>query len=293
MADRDSEGHSPTKELGIFLLFIFVLAIIWFVQGGSSKIPQSFLMSPPYAVTSISTGEEASSTEENLPEAIPGSKTTSFYKGKIFLNAVASRETDPQKEYVKISAYSLAEPALITGWTLMNRRGESFAIGAAASFVFSGQVNIQNPIYLKPNETAVITTGQSPIGTSFRLNICTGYFNQFQEFSPRLAEDCPRLLDSDIPVNFPNACFDFARDLPRCRMPMSIPPEAGNDCAVLVNEKINYNNCVASHKNEGNFYKPEWRIYLGRDKEIWDNEREYIILRDQEGEIIDVVSYSY
>ncbi len=289
MIEKDS-GPNPGKDLALFLLFAFILIAIWIVQGGPSKSSnQGLFYSFPSVNNSISS-EEQKTEQQKISEIIPGSLEESPHKGKIHLGAASASESDPQKEYIELFNYQ-AEPVFITGWTLTNRHGVEAAMGEGASYVFSGQVNSQEPISLKSNEKAMVVTGRSPIGTSFKLNICTGYFNQFQEFFPRLAEECPRLSESEIPINYPNACFNFIENLPRCRMAMSIPAEAGNDCNNMINEKINYRTCVDAHKNDSSFYKPEWRIYLNQSAEFWNNEREYIILRDQDGKLVDEISY--
>lgn len=287
MIEKDS-GPGPGKDLAVFILFVFILVAIWIVQGGPSKSSSKGLF---YSLPSVDTSSEDRKTEQQkISEIIPGVLEESPYKGKIYLGAGSASEADPQKEYVEIFNRR-AEPVLITGWTLTNRYGNRAAIGEGSSYVFSGQVNPQEPIYLKANEKAVVTTGRSPIGTSFKLNICTGYFNQFQKFFPSLAEECPRLSENEIPINYPNACFDFVNNLSRCRMPTSVPFEVGNDCNNLINEKMSYRACAEGHKNDANFYKPEWRIYLNQGAEFWNNERDYIILRDKDGKLADEISY--
>lgn len=289
MIEKDS-GSNPGKDLALFILFVFILITIWIVQGGPSKSSQKGLFySFPSVNTSVSS-EEQKTERQKISEIIPGGLEESPYKGKIYLRAASASEADPQKEYIEISNYQ-AEPVLVTGWTLTNRYSAKLTIGEAASYVFSGQVNVQEDIYLKTNERAVVVTGRSPIGTSFKLNVCTGYFNQFQEFSPRLPEECPRFSESEIPINYPAACFNFVQNLPRCRMPMSIPAEVGNDCNNLISEKVSYHSCTDSHKNDNNFYRPEWRIYLNQSAEFWNNERDYIILRDKDGKLVDEISY--
>jgi hypothetical protein len=63
------------------------------------------------------------------------------------------------------------------------------------------------------------------------------------------------------------------------------------ECHSFIKEKVNYNGCVASHKNDSGFFKSEWRVYLGKNDELWKNKREMIILYDQQGKVIDQLSY--
>ncbi len=295
----EGEPRNPVKDFGWMALFLIVLGVIWFAQGGPSRL--SSMTSPfvqaPNPVSSVPSQEQPSSSRESLnspqtPPLLPSEMSP--YDRKVSLNAYSANETDPRKEYVEISAsYNNTEPILITGWTLEGYQGFGAIIGKGAYLVFSGQVNVQDPIFLQPGERAIITTGHSPIGTNFRENICTGYFNQFQNFYPSLSEECPRLSENDIPISYPKACVDFVKSISGCRMPLvAVPPEAGNDCAEFVSQKANYNGCVMARKDNTHFYKPEWRIYLDRDKELWAS-RDIINLKDQNGKVIDRVSYSY
>lgn len=293
---EEGEPRNPVKDFGWLALFLIALGVIWFAQGGPAKLTSMtspFLQSPEIS-PSPSSSQNGYGFWNNPSETISKtSETDSRYKGKVSLSASwATRETDPQKEYVEISAsYSNKEPISITGWTLKGRQGFGATIGKGAYLVYSAQLNTQDAVFLGPNDRAIIVTGHSPIGTSFRLNLCTGYFNQFQDFTPALPQDCPRISEKEIPVNYPDACFDFVKSLSTCRMPLTaVPPGAGNDCANFVSEKANYNGCVLTHKSEENFYKLGWRVYLGRDNELWGT-RDSITLFDNEGKIVDQASY--
>lgn len=297
MADKSFEPRSPIKDFGWLALFLIVLGVIWFAQGGPSRlssITAPYIEAPNVPVPSSGGGKNTPSTENTFLQKTFPDLQDSPYKGKIFLSAPAARQTNPQQEYLEIRAnYDNPEPISITGWLLKGiKKGETVSIARGAYLPYSAQVNPQDPIFLEKGGKAIILTGQSPIGTNFRLNICTGYFNQFQTFYPSLPEECPRISQDEVPVNYPDACFDFVRSLSTCRMPLSsVPAAAGNDCATFISSKANYNGCVADHKNDANFYKSEWRVYLGKSEELWGNERDTIILLDQQGKLVDYVSY--
>lgn len=271
------------KDFGWLALFLIVLGVIWFAQGGASRL--SLTMSPFLKPPEIAPSESPTSGETTA------TGFTSSYKGKINLSVWNAKETDPQNEYLEIRASSDIKSVSVSDWTVEDKNGSKFSLGRGANLFFLSQVNAQEPVILEPNGTIIITTGRSPVGASFRLNLCTGYFNQSQKFVPSLSQECPRIDEEDIPQNFPDACVDYIRSLSTCRMPINaISPEVGNDCTVFINEKINYSGCVAAYKNENNFYRNEWRVYLNRDKEIWAS-RDTIILRDQDGKIVDEESY--
>jgi peptidoglycan hydrolase-like protein with peptidoglycan-binding domain len=229
-----------------------------------------------------------------LPPPIPPPpvSATSTYYGKITLSTSRVTATNPNDEYLDLSAKSSnKEKILISGWTLGNSRGERFQIGEGAYLVFSGQVNPQQAIALEPGGRVHIITGRSPIGTSFRVNLCTGYFNQFQMFTPRLQEFCPHPKNESSIQNLQDACLNFLERLRICRQPTNIPTDLSPECKQYLSSKINYSECVAIHKNDVNFFKKEWYAYLNRNAEIWKEKRETITLRDNEGKIVARVSY--
>ncbi len=288
MADRDSEPRSPIKDFGWLAIFLIVLGVIWFAQGGPAKL--SSITSPFLNYPEISNPSSQNSSSDNTSAPEPSSS----YKGKISLSVWSAKETDPQKEYVEIRAYSDFKPVSVSDWTIEGRNGLKLSLGRGSKLFFLSQPSNQEPIILEPNGVIAVVSGKSPVGASFRLNLCTGYFNQFQSFTPYLSEECPRIKDEDIPQNYPDACVDYIRGLSSCRMPANIPYETsikiGNDCTIFINQRASYSGCVSAYKNENNFYKNEWRVYLNREKEIWAT-RDTIILRDQEGKVVDKESY--
>lgn len=284
------------KDLIWVLAFLIILAIVWYYTGGPSRpssISGLFLNQPREQYS-----EELRKTTEEIvsgTSAQPGALTPeSIYKSMVTLYAgYNAKQSDPQKEYVEIQASSQNDkPLHITGWALVGKNGLDIKIGQGAYLAYSAQVNPQEDIFLKPGERAIIVAGQSPIGTSFRLNKCAGYFAQFQDFSPNLATDCPRPgTENNLPNNLDNQCLDYLDRLPSCQMQISIPPGLSFNCQTYINDKINYKTCVELYKNDSDFYKPEWRVYLGRTEQLWKTERETIILKDENGKIIDWKSY--
>ncbi len=184
------------------------------------------------------------------------------------------------------------KPLPISGWTLEGKTRLDLEIGNASPLPYSGRLNREYPVLLKPGEKAVVITGKSPIGVSFRLNKCSGYLGQFQDFEPYIPKECPRAIDEDIPANLDDSCLDYLERLPRCEIPGNLSETPLSPaCREYLGRKINYNACVDAHKNNPDFYKPEWRIYLGRSARLWKAERETIILHDGNGKIIDWKSY--
>jgi len=277
------------KDLYWAIFFLLALAIVWYFTGGPSR-PASksgpFLFQPQQ--------QYSQQSQKQMEQITSGSAaTTSPYQSKVNLETVyGTRNQDPKQQYLEIIASSQnGKPIDITGLALAGKNGFNIKIGQATYLPYSAQVNPQEDIFLKPGEKAYVITGESPIGASFRLNKCTGYFSQFQTFYPDLLQDCPRPINENLPSGLNDDCLDYLERLPVCRMQISVPPGLQNACQTYINEKINYNACVETHKNDSDFYKPEWRIYLNRKEPLWKSQRETIILQDQNGGIIDWVSY--
>jgi hypothetical protein len=284
------------KDLYWVLFFLIILAIVWYYTGGPER-PTSksglFLFQPQQQYSEELRKETEKLASGGSGEGLIATSTESLYKYKVSLRAgYWARESDPQKQFVEIKASSQNNsPIRITGWSLKGKNGLDIKIGQGAYLPYSAQVNPQQDIFLKKGEAAVIVTGESPIGTNFRLNKCTGYFSQFQIFYPDLPQDCPQPIDENLPSGLNDQCLDYLERLPICEMKISVPPGLSNDCQTYINDKVNYKTCVEIHKNDSDFYQPEWRIYLGRKEALWKNKRETIILQDQDKKIIDWVSY--
>ncbi len=218
----------------------------------------------------------------------------SFYRNYVKIySTVSAGETDPRKEYIEVR---VTQPNLsnvdISGWKLYNSKGEFATIGDSISLPVGGKVNPTSSTKVKGGDSLIISTGSSPVGVSFRVNSCTGYFEQFQDFIPSLLKVCPQTNYDAAFQNLERDCQDFVRNIPNCMENTNpFPPKTSALCKTYVASKINYNACVDSNRLYPDFYKPEWRIFLGRDTELWAKSRETITLIDEKGYLIDSVSY--
>ena len=115
----------------------------------------------------------------------------------------------------------------------------------------------------------------------------------FQDFCPQLSNRCPDPIDDEkLPASLDNDCIKYIeRNIDLCTTYITLPNELSNACKQYINERINYNGCARWHKKDFDFYKPEYRVYLKRSSELWNNDHEKIILYDENGEIIDWSSY--
>jgi hypothetical protein len=222
--------------------------------------------------------------------------TLSPYKGIISIGSV-SRSSNPSQEYITLrSNASTGTTVDITGWTLISMStGNSVTIPKGTYLVFANSLNSEENIRLSSGEKVYLITGSSPNGMSFRVNKCSGYLTQFQTFVPSIANSCPRARNEDL-SSIPNiisndACFDYINSLPSCKIPSNIPLTWTAECTKFLNTKLNYTSCVNDHKNDSDFYKPEWRVYLKRGQSVWKDRREHIVLYDTSGNFVSEFKY--
>lgn len=240
--------------------------------------------------------------EENVSKQIAESKRSPFYNKIRMSNISGVRGTDPNKEYLSLStSLSDNETVNITGWYLKSEVTGYYAmIGKAALLPFPF-TKTESDVILKNGDKAIIVKGFSPIGISFRTNICTGYFEENRTFSPSLPRQCPKPKDEALPkfssiYDRDEECVDLIEKIPRCTTKGSsfirdLPDTVTESCKNYITTQINYNSCVAKHFSDTNFPGKEYRIYLNKFGPLWRHERETINLHDRTGLIVDTISY--
>ncbi len=330
MAEEKGEGGDARRDFFTFLFILAVLGFAWFETGGPTRSSSqgAFLNPPPPLGTGgsyglsfldrIVTGREAivpsPSTGSSLYpgqtiqfeqeiQALMDAKNASPYKGRVYFSNTwqGTSVTDADSEFVTIeSAPGNSEKINVTGWALKSAVTNTQArIGTGASFFYSGRENGTEAILLAPGELAVIVTGRSPSGSSFRVNRCSGYLGQFQNYTPQLSKNCPLPFDE---VGFAkpgtalnDACLDYIKNLDQCSAPVATPPPSNlpSSCVSFIADTFNYNSCVDHHRSDSDFWSNEWRIYLARNAPLWKQQRETIELLDEEGRVVDLYSFGY
>lgn len=310
-----------------FLLgFVAVLFLLWYVGNHL----QGSLANPAYIGSSTTERGGNGSSGYQAPEELPTStqgisqeleriesdasriqslldqarvkSEASVYQGTLVLNGSGNAwSTKPTSEYISLNyqrtnSNNQSQKILITGWEAVSGvTNKSAVIGKGAYLPYSGQVNAEEPIFVSPGDRVVINSGRSPIGVSFRVNKCSGFFEQFQDFSPSLPFDCPRPETENLPTppnQLNDRCLDYLETLSRCTVPLGeLPLDLSPECGQYLRTEINYNKCVEHHKDDADFYKPEWRVFLGRDTELFKDRREVIKVLDLDKKVVDSISY--
>lgn len=225
--------------------------------------------------------------------------TPSVYQNKVTLSAgtAALSQTDEDSEYVTIAlSGSARESVTISGWKIVSTRTRSSAtIPNGTVLLKSGSLNNTGPITLEPGDRAYVVTGRSPAGISFKENICIGYLEDRQDYTPRLTTSCPAPL-SDFDRFYDGAardyqeCRDSVRALPRCETPSS-SNGVSSTCYQFMRKYLTYNGCVMYHANDRNFWGSTWRVYLGKSDDLWPLRNDTLKLLDANGYTVDIYSY--
>ncbi len=309
------------------LFFVGILAfffILWFVSGGPMK-PISFAgpyITPVTNANTVQSGYGAGATTktsastgsplvqiQNIQNSVAqlqrnASTVRAFgqaspYQGQVKVTSQGNASaTDPAKEYVIIRNNG-KEPIDITGWTISSSANAlSERIPRGALIPSKGSVNDMSDIMLAPGDQAFVHTGESPLGISFRENMCIGYLGQDQAFYPSLSNSCPSARDEFDRFYVGNeyrddVCYQRIQSTPLCKTPDDTG-RISSYCLNLIDNYLSYNGCVQNHKLDVRFAGTTWHIYLqhenndGDSVEMWKSSHEAIKLLDKDGKTVDL-----
>lgn len=324
------------KNILIAFVAIFMVAVIavWFISGGPSKTLSQLESGPGFFSTLFGTGSSTGAFSFILPfqptstykgidlgyfasneedsgydgltdeeryeaeqERIRQAQTfgdPSPYRGSV---SIGSYETSgSETEYIEIINSSQAEIS-ITGWSIQSMvSGLRYPITTGANSFVMGSVNANEPIKLSSDMRAVIISGPSPVGVSFRENMCTGYLQEFGQFNPSLSLQCPA-ASSELPKTAQNvstygaSCFTHLERTPLCTRASHTPSEISAACSTFVQQTLTYTGCADRHRWRSSFLGGTWRIYLGGASNVWSDESDVLRLLDADGRVVDVLSY--
>ncbi|MDP1625332.1 MAG: hypothetical protein Q8L64_06265 [bacterium] len=257
----------------------------------------------------ISTGSGS-----NVPNT--DGKGRSPYAGSVTLSTGnASSAIQPFEEHVIIQNRGTG-PVSITGWKLENGKGsrpietsqntyvypsaESAIIGVGTEFLSPDGRFTTGNIVLQKGDRAIVTTGgpftgySLSINTSFRENICLGYLDTYP-FTPRASLSCPLIMSDPLVRTMTDQCYSYLRTVSRCQDPTKTDTkrfdEIGSQCKTFIRERVGYAQCVANNKSLSGFATNQWRVFLGKPREMWAQSRETITLYDAQGLIVAQINY--
>jgi len=316
-------------EFGWFIWGFVGLAALWFFSGGLYKESshEGAYIKPPAPLDSgeiygkyYAGSETPKKTELDLPDdpaiflrkvingteslfiSAPRTETsavriTSLLSKKISFDGVAgAKKSEPSEEYLRIVANNNNTDAIPVSGLIL--RGNGFdtnsSIPKAVDRFVLGVTPTKSTVFLPASGRALVSSGRSPVGVSFRVNMCTGYLEQFQAYTPALRMECPEPLAELDRVGLANesSCAAFVKKIPRCQVYKgTLPSTLSAACKTFVTETLTYNGCVGDHTQDAGFYKDEWRLFLDETRELWKNAGEIIQLVDEENDTVDSLAY--
>ena len=291
------------SDVVFFLAVLLLFFGAWLYSGGPSR-PISF--AGPYItpITDVDIeqhgyGDDGSIWGEitNLGNGFTGLQGVSDpspLQGEVRVSGTNAGSDDPDEEYVTIQNAGTA-PVDITGWRLVSgATGKSARIPEGAQVPRSGRVNPTDRIVLQPGDTALIVTGESPLGVSFKENLCTGYLARNQDYRPSLPRQCP-LASEEFDRYYTgnelrdDTCYYRMQSTASCTTPSR--SGVSSRCEDLIDEYLTYNGCVEHHRADANFAGTTWRIYLDERRELWKVTRDSVKLLDASGKTVDLYTY--
>lgn len=246
---------------------------------------------------------ELDSEYDTLAKSVSDARTfgePSPYRGLVsFSYSNSASEANPSEEYIELNANSgNKRNILLKGWSIQSIiSGMRVPIPRADIALKTNTAPVLQYVELGPGESAYVITGASPVGASFRENMCSGYLNQFNSFVPDITTNCPSpsaMLPNtaDNLQYFGASCVDFVSSLPSCQLYMGpIPEGLAPQCVSLVQEMLSYNGCIDHFRFRAGFNSGVWRLYLNAPRELWNNRHDVIRLLDASGKTVDVLSY--
>jgi hypothetical protein len=237
---------------------------------------------------------------DNIVDTTPAQSTfklaVSPFFGKVDIASARESSSNRSSQITLRPKINAGETLDITGWKIVGRNG-SFTIPLGIEQFEPGLRDTPiNPIILTKADTVKLSSEKSPFGLkrNFRPNICMGYLKDSYDFDLSFSASCSfqKPLASEL-LYLPGQCADFILkriNFSSCRVPeypdsITILEEVTGECADYLEENFTYHACFENNKDESNFTKNEWHIYMNTD--FIDPRYDLLKLYDTNGLLID------
>ncbi len=223
---------------------------------------------------------------------------TSSYFGKVNISSITKPYSS--KNYSKPSLITLStklgegESINITGWKIESKKGTiTIPFGIEKYEHLSGSPANEN-IFVKKGDRIYISSAQNPLGKgkNFRPNKCFGWLKNYYDFPISVSTSCPKPKKEDY-EHLDVCCRELINRTYGCKKPdysKTIKTAVDEECSSYIFENFNYSSCFNQHFRDDDFLKNQWHIYLNRNI-IAVNECDTLVLRDQNGLIVDTYDY--
>ena len=216
----------------------------------------------------------------------------------VFLDRLSGiQESKPEKEYFVFQvSSSLTTPITVTGWKVFDRDKKIAYSLPSGNKILNTQGTADNtPITAEAGETFVISSGRSPVGSSFLINKCSGFRSQFKKFTPTVKTECPDpnkefTLDGSVPYA-DSQCYEMVKRLDKCTTVTAIPDDVSKECRTFLKSTLTESGCVLFHRNDPDFFTKEWRVFLEAESELWKNSENMLYLLDEKDRLVAALIY--
>jgi len=215
------------------------------------------------------------------------------YYGKVEIDDVNPEEDKFEQDYLVLESNDRGI-INITGWIIKNNNNETFTIPRAAEkFNGSASASQKIDIVLNYREDVIVSARANTIQGNFRVNKCSGYLGEAYEFNPELDSDCPEPSESKFSY-LKKTCREYIDDLNRCEIPNyseNYDVAADSQCTAFLNDNFNYSQCFNKYNRDVDFLAGEWRLFMGKTRDFFDDYEDKITLTDSNGLLVDEYSY--
>lgn len=277
---------TSARDLLWLVFILIVVGVVWSMSGrgiggldfsslsGGPRLSPGTKTQTPTGSQYLFGNKETIGIGENISQ-------TQQQEQQISVSAAGAQNTDSQKEYVIIRNNG-PENLNLSNLKLKNKNNEEASVGLDEN----GQ-----QIILRAGEEALVLTGNTTKGVNFKINKCSGYFSQFYNFFPAIFPSCPNINNLPNADRLDDVCVEYLPQVRSCQTPTSLPTNLGSECQQFIQQHASYQGCVSDFKNDVDFNKGEWRVFLNRTSEFWSRRNEIIKLVDQSGKTIFEVKY--
>ncbi|PCI30837.1 hypothetical protein COB52_00700 [Candidatus Kaiserbacteria bacterium] len=292
------------KTALVIIITVAMIGLAWFFVASVKKVPEEHRKQIAQrdfisAITDHLTGPLQ--TDKTSPAQIDIDELGEFSPAvglvEIVHKTSSISNTNLSKEYIEIRAGKRnAQPVNISNWSLQSMiSGNWIGLPLGALNYRVGEVNELADIYLRPGESAIIATRQSPVGVSFKVNSCSGFLEDSQEFAPALNTSCvdpSEILPPTIENirTYGDACVKFAENFKTCSYITSNSPGysgLSRACIDYIQPRFTYNYCSGIQEESSK----EWRVFLNQNNTLWKENYEVIRLMDEKHRTVDVINY--
>jgi hypothetical protein len=215
------------------------------------------------------------------------------YYGKVEIDEVQPEEDNFEQDYLVLRSDD-REIINISGWTIKNKNNESFTIPRAAEkFNGSAAGSQKIDIILNDGDEVIVSARANTVQGNFRVNKCSGYLGETNDFNPELDIDCPETSESQYSY-LKKTCREYIDDLNQCEIPdysKNFDVAADSQCTAFLNDNFNYSQCFKKYGQDVDFLTDEWRLFMGKTKDFFDDYEDKITLTDSNGLLVDEYSY--